>query len=977
MRTSVLATLVMCLLLGFFAVFGANHYVALGGGNQAPRTTREGKGIGSEVGGSLHKAAEKGLVDEVKRLLDDEVSPNWGKKTPLHYAAAEGRQEVVELLIARGADLDAKDNVGRTPLGMAALEGKRDVAELLITKGAAVTLHVHAALGDLGQVEQALAKGEPVDLRDDHGRTALHDAGSAAVVELLISKGADVKASNEGGMTPLHYAAARGQSEVAELLLEKGADVDALDNWETTPLFRAARGGHESTARLLVDRGAKVDLHIAAMLGDTDRLKALIAAGQDVDALSSFGGTPLYFASLRGQKEAVEFLLDRGAAIDAEDTFGSTPLHAAAQAGHAEVVELLLTRSAQVNAQDTSRQPALYLAASEGHTRVVELLLDRRAAPMSRHIYSGMAPLDVALRNYETETAELLRSRGARASTHRGAASLVQAVQDGRLKEVRRIVTERPEWVNAPSVGGCAAIHYAPHGSHLAILEFLVEHGADVNQETSSGETPLSIALFYGQKRTVDWLITHGATVGLQSAAFRGDVEAVAAALEQGVDVNGWLGRGRKMLHNAVCLGHLELVKLLIERGADVDANSVIFGRPLHYAASKGHREVVKVLIEAGADVNAPNVRGKTPLDWSLARGHADVTALLRQHAAGRGSVQRPVPRLKMPVRSSRSGPGGKRGKRGPSLPEICLAAQKGDVEKVRELLAADSNSLNEKGAYGRSALHYAASSGNADVVKLLLDKGVEVDVTSYNRLTPLHMATRPEAAELLLDRGADVGAVASTGATPLHIAAERCWPDESPETVALLIERGADVAARDSAGRTPMHYARSAEVIELFLSKGASATAKDNRGASPLHRLAQSVPVLEPRAMLQRRKGRPGDASREHRAALEERVRRAVDVLLAHGATIDEQNSLGETPLHLAVLGGTSEVVAALLSHKANPDATDKYGRTPLDCVPLRKVMEKVRPRSKSAIRTTPPPPPRVPSSPGSRSSGPRRSSD
>ena len=89
-------------------------------------------------------------------------------------------------------------------------------------------------------VELLIAKGADVNMRDDSGQTPLLNAtsgGHKEIIELFIAEGADVNAKGYDGMTPLHVAALYGRKEIAELFIAKGADVNAFS--EPNPLLRS------------------------------------------------------------------------------------------------------------------------------------------------------------------------------------------------------------------------------------------------------------------------------------------------------------------------------------------------------------------------------------------------------------------------------------------------------------------------------------------------------------------------------------------------------------------------------------------------------------------------------------------------------------------------------------------------------------------------------------------------------------------
>jgi len=155
---------------------------------------------------SIHQAAMQGDLAAVKKLLEQnpallEACDDDEGVTPLAYAAGFGRMEVLEFLVARGADVNARD-----PRGLSAL-----------------LLTVYT--------------------------------GQLQALRFLLDKGADIKPPGPSGMGPLHFAA-RERAEIAGLLFERMADIGARDDYGNTALILAAREGAQEVVRLLVDAGA-------------------------------------------------------------------------------------------------------------------------------------------------------------------------------------------------------------------------------------------------------------------------------------------------------------------------------------------------------------------------------------------------------------------------------------------------------------------------------------------------------------------------------------------------------------------------------------------------------------------------------------------------------------------------------------------------------------------------------------------------
>jgi ankyrin repeat protein len=122
----------------------------------------------------------------------------------------------------------------------------------------------------------------------------------------------------------------------------------------------------------------------------------------------------LHEAALKGHREIVELLLERGAAVNARNSSGATPLHDAALAGRLAVIEILLRHGAEIDARDRDAGATpLHQAASWGRREAVELLIAKGAAVDLRN-KAGVSPLQAAMQNGHTETADCLRSHGAK-----------------------------------------------------------------------------------------------------------------------------------------------------------------------------------------------------------------------------------------------------------------------------------------------------------------------------------------------------------------------------------------------------------------------------------------------------------------------------------------------------------------------------------------------------------------------------------
>ena len=202
----------------------------------------------------------------------------------------------------------------------------------------------------------------------------------------------------------------------------------------------------------------------------------------------------------------------------------------------------------------------------------------------------------------------------------------------------------------------------------------------------------------------------------IHDAARKGDIEAVKQHLAAGRNVNAKDDKGRTPLQRAAREGHKEVAELLIAAGAALNSKDKEGKTPLHHAARWGHTNIAALLIAAGADVNAKDNKGRTPLDRAV--GYTEIVALLREHG----------------------------GKTGEELKALIDAAEEGNIEAVKQYLAAGMD-VNAKDEDGVTPLHEAALWGHNEVVELLIANGAEVNAVivsgPYQGKTPLDLAIR------------------------------------------------------------------------------------------------------------------------------------------------------------------------------------------------------------------------------------------
>ena len=283
----------------------------------------------------IYTAVALNRIDQIelrlkeKPELANEKLP--GGETPLFHVRSF---EAAEMLIASGADVNARNRYDCTPLWGVA---DRKIAELLVAHGADVHVksskHMNTPLfpaavsGRVDVVEYLLENGVDANGAFANGLTAMHHTSNVKIIAMLLAKGADVNARANNGETPLFYAS----EQAVKFLIEQGADINARNKQGKTVLHDAAERSN-----------------------DAPKAELLLTLGAKVDATDENGQTPLHIAY---HKAYVEVLLAHGANVNAKDNEGRTPLHIKK---NADTVALLLSKGADVNARDKSGNTPLH-----------------------------------------------------------------------------------------------------------------------------------------------------------------------------------------------------------------------------------------------------------------------------------------------------------------------------------------------------------------------------------------------------------------------------------------------------------------------------------------------------------------------------------------------------------------------------------------------------------------------------------------
>jgi ankyrin repeat protein len=259
----------------------------------------------------------KAMLDKNPKLIDEELNGFKASGTLLHYAISGGHLKLVELLVERGANIEAKSTMG-TPLQIAADHPRphKDIAEFLLHRGARLDIYSAAGLGKLTKVKRMLRANPKLAQSTDapYKRTPLHwvaCSGNVEIAQILLDHGVDPSTPDEYEWTPLRLAVVCDRARIVKLLLARGARVDSKDDTGDTALCVAVTLQRRKIAKILLEAGADANareghnwraittpsrrtlLHIAANYGDVEMMELLVRHKADVKAKDQRGATPL------------------------------------------------------------------------------------------------------------------------------------------------------------------------------------------------------------------------------------------------------------------------------------------------------------------------------------------------------------------------------------------------------------------------------------------------------------------------------------------------------------------------------------------------------------------------------------------------------------------------------------------------------------------------------------------------------------
>ncbi|KAJ8133589.1 hypothetical protein O1611_g43 [Lasiodiplodia mahajangana] len=728
-----------------------------------------------------------------------------------------------------------------------------------------------SSLGDYSGVEEVWAKA--LSLAAQFGHTA--------VVSWLLQNGAT-------SADALLLAAAGGHVGIVDIFLERKYDPVSKDSVGYSAILYAAERGHTGVLNRLLENAGEEPinetnpdglsaLHLASRIGCLEGVERLLAKGGDPMQEDISGQIPLHLAAAGGYADVVSAFTLRPALVTkatSAENGAHTPLHLAALSGDTETCQRLLTAGSPslLSIKDKRGLTPLQVASESGSLETVRLFLDR--------------PDELDVRNHEetTEAAEEIQARRSRLlitdATHSDESPEVWAAGNGHvtvMMESLNRLAQKGQSMDSTVGADClntlqeahSCLRIAARNGQIDALEQLLQVGVDAASPDSAGNTVLHLAVKANRLMVVEKLVKKASL----------EDKNVALAL-------------------AVQLENIDIVRELIRNGAEVAATAYADRSPLHAVAEKGNETIMSELLKT-----------KTGLRLFFGETMADIVLL-----AARNSHVTFIKRLFSLIYelSERRHSEEEYGKK-----LLAKLLQVPSISSNPEALEALFKATYRSGlrGYAKKILHIAAEHGHSNVIKTLVEHGVDIDHKTDLGSTPLILATKSghiSTCSYLLNSGADVDGRDNEDTTALIIACQ----SGSKELVKLLLDSNANINAINRHGEAPLYAAISApEIMRLLLKRSPKPDVeiRDYDGRTPL---------LEATIM----------------GKLE-----SVDLLLEENAEINATDKFGRTCLHLAIQKRHLNIVERLIGSGVDCNARDSNGETPLHVAAYEGLYETV----------------------------------
>ncbi|XP_044005941.1 putative ankyrin repeat protein RF_0381 [Aphidius gifuensis] len=649
------------------------------------------------------------------------------------------------------------------------------------------------------------------------------------------------------------------KNNLLKILLENGADVNAQTNDKKTALYFAAQAGHLSAVQTILehhpDKNIESDsssVGVAISCDHTNEMKAsyFTSQAQHMDMLNDYGLSKLvknirsninsHYANMSCDHSIiVNLLIDYGLTLEPQHKYYKMFIFAAASIGHLKIIENFLTSDScdvnlSVDPSSKNSTRILHTSIINNHTDISVLLI-KHGADVNVKDKNNKSPVYYAVTNNNTEITKKLVAYHAEVQS----IFLNCAIRNDNLEIIKILVrcgvdinTIFDIPVSLSRNRKLTPLLIAMEKKNDSVIQYLVEHGANVNFfDAPDGVPPLHYAVENKNEKIVNMLLNAGANINLKygkdnrtvlcsAAQTIGDIEMIKLLLEKGANVNCQDKSGMTPLHHIISQKRFdfqmtfEIIELLLKYNADINCKSKSVN-----AVTNNNTEATKKLVPYHAEVQP------ILLNCAIHNDNLDIIKILVRCGVDVNTIfDRPV---SLSYLTPFSLPRNKK------LTPLLMAMEKTNDSVIQYLVEHGANVNFFDAPDGVPPLHYAVENKNEKIVNMLLNAGANINLKyGKDNRTVLCSAAQTigdiEMIKLLLEKGANVNCQDKSGMTPLiHYATINTEYDKKDDTriIELLLKFGANIDYTDQLGNTALGYAmykRNEKSFRTLLDNGA-----------------------------------------------------------------------------------------------------------------------------------------------------------
>ncbi|XP_062590628.1 uncharacterized protein LOC134252223 [Saccostrea cucullata] len=772
----------------------------------------------------LHDAVWGGNIDLAKFLLEKGLDINSTRsdgKTVLHQCCMNGQTDMCKYLVNTYPFLlEVTDNNGHNVLHDAVWGGNIDLAKFLLEKGLDIkstrsdgntVLHLCCMNGQI-EMCKYLVNTYPflLDVSDDSGENVLHDAafgGNIEMLKFLLDKGLDIKSTRSDGKTVLHLCCLNDKIDMCKFLVN------------TYPFL----------LDVIDDSGENV-LHDSAFGVNIEMLKFLLDKGLDIKSTRSDGKTVLHLCCLSDKIDMCKYLVNTYPfLLEVTDNNGHNVLHDAVWGGNIDLAKFLLEKGLDINSTRSDGKTVLHLCCMNGQTDMCKYLVNTYPFLLEVTDNNGHDVLHDAVWGGNIDLAKFLLEKGLDIKSTRsdGNTVLHQCCMNGQIEMCKYLVNTYPFLLDVSDDSGENVLHDAAFGGNIEMLKFLLDKGLDINSTRSDGKTVLHLCCLNDKIDMCKYLVNtypfllevtdnNGHNV-LHDAVWGGNIDLAKFLLEKGLDINSTRSDGKTVLHLCCLNDKIDMCKFLVNTYPFLlDVIDDSGENVLHDSAFGGNIEMLKFLLDKCLDINSTRSDGKTVLHLCCLNDKIDMckylvntypflldftdndgnNALHEAVCGGNIDLAKFLLEKGLDIKSSIHS--------GKSVLHLSCLNSKMDMCKY--IVNTYPFLLDVIDDNGENVLHDAAWDGNIEILKFLLDRGLDIKSTRSDGKTVLHLCClndKIDMCEFLVNTYPDLLDVTDNdGENALHDAV---WGGNI-DLAKFLLEEGLDIKSTRSDGKTVLH---------------------------------------------------------------------------------------------------------------------------------------------------------------------------